>query len=79
MGAGQLKLTYIPESSDLMAGDEVLTSGKGGVYPSGLVVGAVAQVHTDPSGLGRYAIVRPAVDLEGLRQVFVIKEFNVVE
>lgn len=79
MGEGRVKLTYIPESSDLIAGDEILTSGKGGVYPSGLVIGAVEQVHTDPSGLSRYAIVQPAADLGSLRQVFVIKEFNVVE
>ncbi len=79
MGEGKLKLSYIPESSDLLAGDEILTSGKGGVYPSGLVVGAVEQVHTDPSGTGRYAVITPAADLSRLRQVFVIKEFNVVE
>jgi rod shape-determining protein MreC len=79
MGKGKLKLSYVPESSELILGDEILTSGRGGVYPSGLVVGSVAQVQTDPSGLGRYAIVQPAVDLMGLRQVFVIKEFNVVE
>lgn len=79
MGAGKLKLTYIPESSDLLAGDEVLTSGRGGVYPAGLVVGAVTEVHTDPSGLSRYAVVRPSTNLESLRQIFVIKEFDIVE
>ncbi len=78
MGEGKLKLTYLPENSDLIAGDEILTSGKGGVYPEGLVVGSVEQVHTDPSGLGRYAVVAPAADLGGLRQIFVIKAFDVV-
>lgn len=79
MGQGKLKLTYIPERSQLIAGDEVLTSGKGGVYPSGLVVGTVEEVHTDPSGMSRYAVVTPATELGELSQVFVIKEFDVVE
>lgn len=79
MGEGKLKLTYIPENSDLLAGDEVLTSGRGGVYPSGLVVGSVTEVHTDPSGLSRYAVIQPGTDLESLRQIFVIKEFDIVE
>ena len=79
MGEGQLKLTYIPENTDIIAGDEILTSGKGGVFPSGLVVGTVAEVNTDASGMGRVAVVTPDTQLKELRQIFVIKEFDVVE
>lgn len=79
MGEGKLKLTYIPENTDLIAGDEILTSGKGGVYPSGLVVGTVSEVGGDPSGTGRVAVIEPDTDLKNLRQIFVIKEFDVVE
>lgn len=79
MTQGLLKLTYIPENSEIIAGDEILTSGKGGVFPSGLVVGTVSEVHTDASGVGRYAIIQPDTDLEELRQIYVIKEFDVIE
>ncbi|MTQ97979.1 rod shape-determining protein MreC [Pseudoflavonifractor sp. BIOML-A6] len=79
MGQGRLKLSYLPENTQLVAGDEVLTSGKGGVYPSGLVVGAIESVHTDVSGMSRYAVVKPAADLDDLQQVFVIKAFDIVE
>lgn len=79
MGEGKLKLTYIPENSELVAGDQVLTSGKGGVYPSGLVVGTVAEVHSDPSGMSRYAVISPETDLSNLQQVFVIKSFEVID
>lgn len=79
MGRGRLKLSYLPENSELVAGDEILTSGKGGVYPSGLVVGSVEEVHTDVSGMSRYAVVKPATDLNDLQQVFVIKDFDIVE
>lgn len=79
MGQGKLKLSYLPESSELITNDMILTSGKGGVYPSGLPVGHVEDVRTDPSGMTRYAIVAPETDLDSLSQVFVIKSFEIVE
>lgn len=79
MGQNRLKLSYLPEGAQLVAGDEVLTSGKGDVYPSGLVVGRVDGVFTDPSGMTRYAVVIPDVTLDSLIEVFVIKSFDIVE
>ena len=79
MGQGKLKLSYLPENSDLIAGDLVLTSGKGGVYPSGLAAGHVEEVYTEASGMTRYAVIQPETDLDGLKQVFVIKGFDIVE
>ncbi|MPN20179.1 hypothetical protein SDC9_167557 [bioreactor metagenome] len=76
---GLLKLTYLPQNTELLAGDLVVTSGKGGVYPSGLVVGAIQSIHADPSGMSRYAVVEPRAQLDTLIQVFVIKEFDIVE
>ena len=79
MSQGRLKLSYLPEYAQLVSGDEVLTSGKGDVYPSGLVVGQVVGVFTDPSGMTRYAVVLPDVKLDSLVEVFVIKDFDIVE
>ena len=79
MEEGKLKLSYLPDSAQLVAGDEVLTSGKGGIYPSGLVVGQIESVFNDPSGKTRYAVILPEVDLGSLIEVFVIKEFDIVE
>ena len=79
MSQGRLKLSYLPEDAQLVSGDEVVTSGKGDVYPSGLVVGQVEGVFTDPSGMTRYAVVLPDVKLDSLVEVFVIKDFDIVE
>ncbi len=79
MGEGKLKLAYLPESTQLISGDEVLTSGMGGVYPSGLKVGTIDEILTDVSGMGRYAVVSPSAGLDTLRQVFIIKQFDIVE
>jgi rod shape-determining protein MreC len=83
MGQGKLKLTYLPDGTQLLAGDTIVTSGlqSGGTatYPSGLVVGYVEQVRSDDSGMSDYAILTPAAKLDSLEQVFVIKDFDVVE
>lgn len=79
MGEGKLKLTYLPENTQLLSGDQVLTSGMGGVYPSGLVVGTIDEVLTELSGMGRYAIISPSAELDELRQVFIITQFDIVE
>ena len=79
MQEGRLKMTYLPENTELLTGDLVLTSGLTGIYPSGLVVGAIESLHTDPSGMSRYAVLAPAADLDRLVEVFIIKEFDIVK
>jgi rod shape-determining protein MreC len=62
-----------------MNGDLIVTSGLGGYYPSGLVIGSVQEIRTDDTGLTKYAILAPQVDLDQLKQVFVITDFQIVE
>ena len=68
MSQGKLKLTYLPEGTQLLAGDTILTSGlrSGGTatYPSGLVVGYVEQMRSDDSNMNDYATLTPAAALE---------------
>lgn len=79
MAQGRLKLSYLPSDAQLRAGDQILTSGKGEIYPPGLVVGRVEELLTDPSGVMRYAVLKPQADLDSLIEVFIIKEFDIVE
>ena len=79
MGEGQLKMSYLPNEAALVNGDRVVTSGKGDVYPSGLAVGQVDGVFSDPSGQSRYAVIVPDADLDNLIEVFVITDFDIVE
>ncbi len=76
---GFLKLSYLPQNTELLAGDLVVTSGKGGVYPSGLVVGTIESIHTDPSGMSRYAVVRPRAQLDRLVQCLSSRVSSIVE
>ena len=56
-----------------------MTSGLNGTYPSGLIIGAITELHTEASGMSRYAVLEPRADLNEIRQVFVITDFDVVE
>lgn len=79
MAQQELRLSYLSTDTQLLVGDLIVTSGLGGYYPSGLVLGSVRSIHSDDSGTADYAIVTPAADLSELSQVFVIKDFTVVE
>ena len=45
--ASSLALPYLPQNADIRAGDLLLTSGLGGVFPEGYPVARVAEVHRD--------------------------------
>ncbi len=79
MGEGKLRLSYLSADAQLLTGDVVTTSGLGGFYPGGLVIGTVETVQTGDDGLAQYAVLAPSARLDELKEVFVIKEFDVVE
>ncbi len=72
LGTGELEFEFMVRGDDVQAGDEVITSGVGGVYPKGLRIGSVSEVKTDRSALLHSAAVKPAVDFGRLEQVFVM-------
>ena len=76
MGEDRLRMEFLPADCTLLGGDLVVTSGLGGYYPAGLVIGSVAEVQQDDSGATSYAILDPAVDFDELTEVFVIRSFD---
>lgn len=79
MKKNQAKLTYMAEGAQIFVGDEVLTSGSGGAFPAGLVIGTLSAVKTESGGQLEYGVVEPGCNFGQLVQVFVIKDFAVVE
>ncbi len=73
---GLLKLSFLPEDAQLVAGDQVATSGLGGVYPEDLLVGSVKDLRTDADGISRYAVVEPAADIQHIKYVYVITDYS---
>lgn len=76
MQEGELKLSYLPQDTQLVSGDQVTTSGLGGVYPDGLLVGTLQGIYTEEDGLSRYGVIRPAADVENIRYVYIITDFG---
>lgn len=79
MRQGQVSVTWLTEGAQLFLEDDVLTSGSGGLIPQGIVIGSVASIQSEAGGQTEYGIINPAVDLDTLVQVYIIKEFDVVE
>ena len=79
MKAKTAKLTFLADGAQIFEGDEVLTSGSGGAFPAGLVIGTISNVQTEAGGQIEYGIVVPQCELDTLVQVFIIKDFTVVE
>jgi len=79
MQKGETKLTYLTEETQVLEGDVLITSGKGGAFPKGLTIGTVTSVSTEAGGQVEYAAVTPASELGALSEVFVVKDFDVVD
>lgn len=73
---GLCKLRYLPKNSGISAGELIVTSGIGGVFPKNLVVGTVRSIELDSNGLSLSAAIEPAADIAGVTDVLVIKSFD---
>jgi len=65
-----LDLNFLTKQADLKPGQKVYTSGVGGVFPSGLLIGVVKSFRVRE--LDGQAQLTPAVDLSHLEDVFVV-------
>jgi len=71
LGAG-LRVRYLPLLADVVVGDEVVTSGMGGIFPKGIPVGRVTAVERASGALFQEAVLQPKVDLGRLEEVVVL-------
>ncbi len=69
--SGYCKLE-INEESEIMKGDQIITSYLSSVYPPGILIGTVVKVVSGNNNLVSYAYVEPVVDFEHLQDVLVI-------
>ena len=72
MSDGLLTLDHIGENAPIVPGAQVVTTGGGGVFPPGLIIGEVAGVYLHDTGLGMYATVRPRALVEHVTHIAVI-------
>ncbi len=70
---GRCRLGYLTKGASPVLGDAVVTSGLGGVYPEGILIGTIAEIKSDSMGYSQYAVIDTAVDFERIREVMVIR------
>jgi rod shape-determining protein MreC len=68
-----LLLKRIPSNAKIAKGQVVDTSGLGGVFPAGLVIGTVTKVERDEYGLTQTAYVKPLADFDDINHVIIAK------
>jgi rod shape-determining protein MreC len=65
-------LKYISKTQDVKEGDVIISSGIGGVFPKGLMIGAVNRVDRMEAGLFLKIYVSPSIDFSKLEEVLVL-------
>ena len=72
---GCTKFQNLARSCSVAVGDYVITSGEG-VFPEGLLIGTIESISNDKYNTSLYASVKPFVDIDSIRNVMVITEFE---
>lgn len=72
-------LKLLDTNSSITEGMKVISSGSGGLFPSGLLVGTVNHVETLPNAIGLKILVKPAADFYHLNYVAVVKRGSLNE
>lgn len=67
-----LRMKDLPREANIQAGDTIISSGLGGVFPKGLLIGYVLETAEDEMGLTQYAQLQPAANFNRLEEVFVV-------
>jgi rod shape-determining protein MreC len=68
----EIELPLLPATADVKAGDLLVTSGLGSVFPAGIPVGTVTESRRDPDELLAFVRARPAAKLAGSRQLLAL-------
>ena len=72
---GQCVLTNLARATEARKGDQVITTGLGGVFPANLLVGTVQEVVPEQSGKSSSAVILPGADPRTVKHVFIITEY----
>ena len=69
-------MVNLPLDANIQTGDAIISSGLGGIFPKGLVIGHVVEVEKDQYGLLQQALVAPAVNFNRLEEVFIVIDYS---
>jgi rod shape-determining protein MreC len=70
--SGMARMIHIPNNAMVEIGQAVVTSGQGSIFPKGIPVGVINNIHNDPSGLFLIADILPYANLNKLEEVLIV-------
>lgn len=76
---GMCIVKCLTTESDLTVGDKVLSSGLGGIYPKGLIIGEIVELIPGKYGVGSAARLKPAADFARLEEALIILEPSLLD
>ena len=76
MSEDRLRLAYLTAGNQVVVGDTVETSGRGGAFPKGIMIGTVESVQPEETGISYYAVLRPFVNVSNVSSVSIITDFT---
>ncbi len=74
-----LEVEGISNTEEVNVGDYVYTSGLGGVFPSGILIGVVESITTDEYDLAKIINVKPSADFNDINYVSILKRKDIEE
>ena len=72
---GLCVLTNLARSTMSKAGDQIITTGLGGVFPPDVLVGVIKELTPEASGKSTLAVIQPGADPRTVRHVFIITNY----
>ena len=72
---GLCVLTNLARSTMSKAGDQIITTGLGGVFPPDVLVGVIKELTPEASGKSMLAVIKPGADPRTVRHVFIITNY----
>lgn len=70
----ELKVSTLQSDEELIIGDVIETSGLGGIYPKGIVIGTIKEIIKTKNVTEEYAILETKVDFKNLEYVLIINK-----
>jgi rod shape-determining protein MreC len=72
LGGKYLSLTNVPADQKIAVGDSVISSGLGGIFPEGLYIGRVVDIHKKEGEMFYEIDIEPGANFSLLEELFVI-------
>ncbi len=75
LNSGMCVMSHLPKTTSAAPGDLVYTTGANNAYPADIVIGTIVEISLNENGISKEAIIRPAQNLNEIKEVIVIKKY----